>query len=153
MPEPKQKVSAQPPDALFGRVAAILDQARGNVVRAVNTQMVLAYRLIGREIIEALQGGEERAEYGRQVLETLSSGLTQRYGKGYSATNLKYFRLFYQAYPDRLAIRHPAGDESVAPENLHSPGGDLVKTPKSHPPGSQLPQAFSPQLTGRTTVP
>lgn len=50
------------PDALFGRVAAILDEARGNVVRAVViTQMVLAYWLIGREMVEALQGGEEHA--------------------------------------------------------------------------------------------
>ena len=48
-------------DALFGRVAAILDQARGNVVRAVNTQMVWAYWLIGREM-GPLQGGRERAD-------------------------------------------------------------------------------------------
>lgn len=116
-------------------------------MRAVNTQMVLAYWLIGREIVQELQGGEDRAEYGRQVLVTLSSGLTQRYGKGFSTTNLKYFRLFYQAYADRLAIRHPPGDESAAPDHLHPMGGDLVKAQKSDPPGSQLPQGFSPQLT------
>ena len=40
--------------ALFDRVATILDEARGNVVRAVNTQMVLAYWLIGREIVQEL---------------------------------------------------------------------------------------------------
>ena len=49
------------PDALFGRVVSILEQARGNVVRTVNTQMVYAYWSIGREIVQALQGGEERA--------------------------------------------------------------------------------------------
>jgi hypothetical protein len=38
-------------DALFDRVAAILDEARGNVVRAVNTNMVIACWLIGREIV------------------------------------------------------------------------------------------------------
>jgi hypothetical protein len=36
-------------DALFARVAAILDDARGNVVRSVNSNMVLAYWLIGRD--------------------------------------------------------------------------------------------------------
>lgn len=69
--------------ALFGRVVSILEQAQGNVVRAVNTNMVLAYWLIGREIVQELQGGEERAEYGTQVLEALSGRLTERYGKGF----------------------------------------------------------------------
>ena len=38
--------------ALFERVATILDQARGAVVRSVNNHMVLAYWHIGREIVE-----------------------------------------------------------------------------------------------------
>lgn len=50
----KGELSASGGDALFRRVAAILDQARGNVVRSVNTNMVLAYWLIGREIVQAL---------------------------------------------------------------------------------------------------
>lgn len=108
-----KEILAPKPEALFGRVVTILEQAQGNVVRAVNTNMVLAYGLIGREIVQALQGGEERAEYGKQVLEILSGNLTERYGKGFSVTNLKYFRSFYQAYAERLAIRHPAGDESL----------------------------------------
>lgn len=152
------------PDALFGRVVSILERARGHVVRAVNTHMVLAYWLIGREIVEALQGGEARAEYGKQVLETLSGGLTERYGKGFSATNLKYLRLFYQAFPDRLAIRHPTGDESEAPrieteisrpsgaestatENLSPTGRDLMPSMNSYPAGTELPHGFSSQLT------
>lgn len=97
---------------LADRVANILDQARGNVVRAVNSNMVIAYWLIGREIVQALQGGEDRADYGRRLLEDLSSHLTRRFGRGFSVTNLKYFRLFYQAYPTRSPeIRHEARDE------------------------------------------
>jgi hypothetical protein len=49
-------------DSLFARVTAILDHARGSVVRSVNSEMLLAYWHIGREIVEALQGGSERAE-------------------------------------------------------------------------------------------
>ena len=37
-------------------VSGILDQARANVVRTVNNNMVIAYWLIGREIVLALQG-------------------------------------------------------------------------------------------------
>ncbi len=97
---------------LASRVASILDQARANVARAVNSNMVLAYWLIGREIVQALQGGEPRADYGRQLLSELSHQLGQRYGRGFSVTNLKYFRLFYQAYADRTPeIRHTTCDE------------------------------------------
>ena len=90
---------AVPP--LFDRVAAILDAARGSVVRAVNSRMVLAYWLIGREIVQELQGGDERAEYGKRVISALSKQLTQRYGQGYSPVNLAYFRRFHLVYQDR----------------------------------------------------
>lgn len=100
---------------LMTRVVAILDQARANVVRAVNSNMVIAYWLIGREIVQALQRGEQRAEYGRQLLSELSASLTRRYGRGFSATNLKYFRLFFQAYAERQPeIRHEPRDELPA---------------------------------------
>ena len=63
MTKPKRKTAvkkAEHPDALFGRIVSILEEARGNVVRAVNTNMVLAYWMIGREIVQELQGGEMR---------------------------------------------------------------------------------------------
>ena len=103
---------------LMDRVVGILDQARVQVARSVNSNMVIAYWLIGREIVLTIQGGEGRADYGRQVLAELSASLTTRYGRGFSVTNLKYFRLFYQAYADRAPeIRHGARDESVALES------------------------------------
>jgi len=157
-----KKALMKKPDALFNRVVSILEQARGNVVRAVNTNMVLAYWLIGREIVEEIQKGKGRAKYGEQILGNLSVRLTERYGQGFSVTNLKYFRLFYQAYPDRInAIRHPLGDEfesnkisrplgveSSLTEKIPYPTGrELALAQKSHPLGDELPQGFSPQLS------
>jgi hypothetical protein len=81
-------------DDLFDRVVSILEQARANVVRSVNNNMVIAYWLIGREIVQEIQGGDERAEYGKQVIEQLSANLTHKYGRGFSTTNLRYFGLF-----------------------------------------------------------
>jgi hypothetical protein len=49
-----QEIASSSPGALFERVITILEEARGNVVRAVNTHMVTAYWLIGREIVQAL---------------------------------------------------------------------------------------------------
>lgn len=149
-------------NSLFARVASILEQARSNVVRNVNSNMVTAYWLIGREIVLELQGGEERAEYGKQVIEELSKLLTKKYGKGFSETNLKYFRTFYQVYAERLAgighppgdqfvavqIRHPLGDESGEQPKLHPPGGELaVAAQKEHQTGGEFGNGFNPQLS------
>jgi predicted nuclease of restriction endonuclease-like (RecB) superfamily len=118
-PMPAVAPLIEPPVAgdLMARVSGILDQARANVVRAVNSNMVIAYWLIGREIVQALQGGEERAEYGSRLLRELSAALTKRYGRGFSSTNLRYLRLFYQVYAERLPeIHHKACDE-LAPHD------------------------------------
>lgn len=100
---------------VLARIVAILDAARARVVRAVNSEMVLAYWHIGREIVEYLQRGVDRAAYGDKLLEDLSRDLQRTIGRGYSATNLKHFRRFYQTYADREPrIRHSLRDESNA---------------------------------------
>jgi len=108
----KQQLTASNSDGLFERVVTILERARTQVVHAVNSAMVIAYWLIGREIVQELQVGDERAAYGKRVLAELSERLLKRYGKGFSVTNLRYFRLFYQTYAERLPeIRHKPCDE------------------------------------------
>ena len=42
----------KPDSPLFDRVATILEQARANVVQSVNSEMVIAYWLVGQEIVE-----------------------------------------------------------------------------------------------------
>ncbi len=98
---------------LFVRIASILEQARSNVVRSVNSNMVLAYWLVGREIVQEFQGGEYRAEYGKRVLAELSHKLNNKFGGGFSVTILKYLRAFYLVYSERLPeIGRPTGDQS-----------------------------------------
>lgn len=160
----EQNQIGKEPDALFARVVAILEEARSNVVCAVNSNMVIAYWLIGREIVQEVQGGAERAEYGKQVIEDLSTRLTTRYGQGFSPTTLLYFRKFYLTYPERCAeIPRPVGAESVAPlfgqdisrplgaesssGEIPSPLGGELAAKKRYPAGSELPQGFSPQLS------
>ncbi len=111
----RREVGLAAPRGMMRRVAAIIDGARSHVVRAVNSTMILAYWHIGREIVEEIHKGRSRAEYGERLLESLSRHLTGRYGRGYSVTNLRYFRLFYQAFSGRAPeIHHTACDESRA---------------------------------------
>lgn len=136
---------------LFDRVISILDEARGNVLRAVNMNMVLAYWLIGREIVEEIQSGRERAEYGDKVVERLSARLTGRYGKGFSEPNLQWFRKFYIVYKERIAIPYPVGTESGAGLPAHAISWTMrvesASTVIPCPMGTELPAGFSPQLS------
>ena len=109
---------------LFERVVGILEQARTHVSRTVNSAMVVAYWLIGREIVVEEQLGRKRAEYGKALIEVLSRRLAERFGKGFSASNLWNFRQFYQTFADRSPeILYPMGRESGGPGKLHPAGG------------------------------
>ena len=140
----KKNKPLKKPDVLFDRVVSILEQAWGNVVRAVNTNMVLAYWLIGREIVEEIQRGKGRAKYGEQVIQNLSARLTERYSKGFSEANLQWFRKFYLAYRERIAIPYPVGTESASPRISDPTGTESVLARKSHPAGDESMKGCSP---------
>jgi predicted nuclease of restriction endonuclease-like (RecB) superfamily len=103
-----RRTSAGKYNNLLERIAEILNQARTKVVREINKAQVLAYWEIGREIVEFEQRGKTRGEYGEQLIERLSKDMTQKLGRGFSPTNLKMMRLFYQTFP----IRQTVSDES-----------------------------------------
>jgi hypothetical protein len=69
---------------IFERAVEILEGARRHVSRSVNTAMVHAYWLIGREIVEVEQRGRERAGYGDRLVEGLARRLSERFGRGFS---------------------------------------------------------------------
>ncbi len=70
---------------LFGRVVSILETSRANVVRSVNSEMVAAYWLIGREIVE--EGDSPTKEELEQALRKermmIEEAIAHYGGKGY----------------------------------------------------------------------
>ena len=126
---------------IYQRIRQILESARDNVARSVNTTHVVANWLVGREIVEEEQRGKKRATYGKQLLQDLSSRLTAQFGTGYSVDNLEMFRRFFLEYSSLLgdtksdALRrilpsvpnsHSVGWKSIAEttgEIYHSPRG------------------------------
>lgn len=101
----KVKIDNPSTDLAYHKIRQILEQARLNVVRAVNSAMVYAYWEIGRVIIEEEQKGKERAEYGAELITRLSVQLTQDYGKGFNERNLWYIKKFFLAFPNLNALR------------------------------------------------
>jgi predicted nuclease of restriction endonuclease-like (RecB) superfamily len=101
---------------IYQRIRQILESARVNVARSVNTTQVMAYWLIGREIVEDEQRGKRRAGYGEQLLAELSGRLTGEFGKGVSVRNLEHCRNFYREYPRLLDGKISNAVRSIFPE-------------------------------------
>lgn len=86
-------------DRLLLSVGETLEQGRRQAAYAVNSAMVQTYWEIGRQIVEYEQNGNEKAEYGSDVLNRLSRDLTDRYGKGFSRGSVFYMRKLFITYP------------------------------------------------------
>lgn len=83
-------------------VREIVSQARQQAYSAINSAMVEAYWKMGKRIVEEEQQGQARADYGKQLLKSLSKALTEEFGKGFSVNSLYYYRQFYLAFPEKL---------------------------------------------------
>lgn len=134
-------------DSLFQRVVNILEQAKDNVAQSVNTNMVVAYWLIGHEIVQEMQEGKERAEYGQQVLLELSNKLNKQYGSGFSIPNLQNFRKFYLVFNERILIQYPVGTKLTDDEKICPMNNNFNTNSKQYPMGSELQNTFSPNLS------
>lgn len=91
----------QAPDAyadFASDIAALLDEARLQAARSINAVLTATYWEIGRRIVEFEQRGQQRAEYGEEVLIRLSQDLTAKFKRGFSRQNLQQMRQFYLVY-------------------------------------------------------
>ena len=85
-------------ETLFEHISSLIEESRQRVATAVNIAEVYTKYSIGKFIVEAEQQGQTRAEYGKQVLKSLSTRLTDRFGEGWSYSNLRQIRQFYLVY-------------------------------------------------------
>jgi predicted nuclease of restriction endonuclease-like (RecB) superfamily len=92
--------------SLVNKVGELLALGRQNAGRAVNTILVQTYWQIGEYIVEYEQGGDQSAQYGKDLMNRLSNDLTIAYGKGFSRSNLNYMRKMYLAFPKRETLSH-----------------------------------------------
>ena len=112
---------------LLNRIAEILNQARTKVIREINKAQVLAYWEIGREIVEFEQRGKARAKYGEELIVKLAKDMTQRFGRGFSKSNLFLMRQFYLTYPEKF---HTLSGKSSEAKKFQTLSGISVETQK-----------------------
>ncbi|MBS3124029.1 DUF1016 family protein [Candidatus Woesearchaeota archaeon] len=84
---------------LLDSIGLLLIEARKKAFVEVNLILVKTYWEIGKLVLEYEQNGKEKADYGSQLLSSLSHDLKLNYGKGFSKSNVYLMRLFYLKYP------------------------------------------------------
>ena len=87
----------------YNTIRASVISAQNKVYSAVNSAMVLAYHEIGEQIYRAC-GDNDRADYGKNLLQYLSERLTTEFGQGYTVRNLRAMRQFYLCFPNRHTL-------------------------------------------------
>lgn len=90
----------QKSDNIFDDIQKIIDTSQKEAYRAVNTILLQRNWLIGYRIAEEELTGDNRAEYGANIIKKLSKKLTEQYGRGFTKSNLYSFYTFYKAYPE-----------------------------------------------------
>lgn len=93
---------------LSRKIIDLIENARKFVVKTTNTTMIFAYYSVGKMIVDELQSGSEKAEYGTKLLENVSSDLSQKIGRGFSVDNLENMRKFYLVYMNQIQISENA---------------------------------------------
>lgn len=141
------EIGSPPEERLFERIAAILDESRSRVARTVNTAMVHAYWLVGREIVEVEQQGAERAGYGDELLKRLAAKLTQRFGKGFNLTGLKRMRQFYRAFPEGSGLPIDLGGPDKGALARHLSESEAKGAPTRHLSPTATAPLFPPILS------
>ena len=97
------------PAGLFKDVCQIIEAARQRVAISVNSELTLMYWHIERINKEVLH--DQRAEYGKAIVSTLSAQLMELYGKDFNSRNLhrmmQFAREFYvtMAAAERWSVR------------------------------------------------
>ena len=80
---------------LLAQISGTFSQGQARAAQAVNTVLIDTYWQVGQHIVEFEQAGQQRATYGKGLLEDLARDLTLRHGRGFSRSNINRRRLFF----------------------------------------------------------
>ena len=136
-------------EGLYKDACLIIDKAQQTAYCAVNEMLIKRNWLLGFRIWhEILQ--EQRAEYGKQVIKSLSEGLVKRYGRGFSMRNLYYFIDFYQEHNDFFLMKEEKEAVDTDENKLQSltAKSDAVPSLLAQIPMTQIFQS----LTGKSPI-
>ena len=118
---PASPVLAIAADRLLGDIRALIEAAREQTARAVNSALVGLYWHIGTRIRQDILR-EKRAGYGEEIVATLSRQLTAEYGRGYSKPNRSRMIRLAGAFQDRGVMFHAVRSNVTPQSKMRSTG-------------------------------
>jgi len=98
--------------SLLSDIRSLIEAAHMRVSTTANVEMVLLYWHIGNRILKDILG-MERADYGKQIVQTLSGKLTLEYGRGFTRTNLFNMIRCAEVFSDREIVHALSGQLSL----------------------------------------
>ncbi len=90
-------------DILLKALRELIDNARGRIAQQINTELVMLNWHIGNQIRKEILL-DERAEYGKAVIDSLANKLTMEYGRGYTRAALFRMVQFAELFPDQQIV-------------------------------------------------
>lgn len=101
------EISYQKTSDLLQDAKSIIDSSRDFAYSSVNFAIIRRNWLLGKRISEEELNGEDRADYGKQVIKNLAEALSELYGSGFDASNLYKYQDFYKTFPilDTLRLK------------------------------------------------
>ena len=88
---------------MFKDLRELIIEARQDVARSVNSALVMLYWRVGKRIRQDVLK-ERRAEYGEEIVPTLSTQLTEEFGSSFSTRNLWHMIRFAEVFPDEKIV-------------------------------------------------
>lgn len=88
---------------LLTELRGLIEQARQNLAETANSALTLLYWRVGlrirREVLK-----DSRADYGEQIVSTLSTQLVRNYGQGFGLRSLRRMVQFAEAFPEEIIV-------------------------------------------------
>lgn len=101
----KQSSKPSPPqaDALLSDLRHLIAEAQRSAAAAVNIGLTMLYWRVGKRIRDEVLG-QKRADYGEEIVATLSRQLAAEYGRGFEQKNLRRMLQFAETFPDETIV-------------------------------------------------
>jgi predicted nuclease of restriction endonuclease-like (RecB) superfamily len=84
---------------LFNELASLIEQSKQRIAVAANSTLTLLFWQVGKRINEEILN-KERAEYGKQIVATVSAQLENKYGRNFEYKNVRRMMQFSEQFPD-----------------------------------------------------
>jgi predicted nuclease of restriction endonuclease-like (RecB) superfamily len=88
---------------LFDELSAIIEQSRQQITIQTNSALTMLFWNVGRRINHEILHNK-RAEYGRQIVVTLSRQLREKYGRNFEEKNIRRMLQFAEQFPENEIV-------------------------------------------------